>query len=293
VRQTQSVDQMRRTLGSIVEAAADKPSERQAKMVYEAFNEWIGESAEKALLAGDPAAAMNIVKARGFTKELKSLIAPKDQTGRLTPAAQRIAKILDNGRADSGEAVIQSLFGAQGSQTAGTGTVNALANVKTFLQQHAPKEVATQTWDDIRLAYWTRLVQDGAGALYGPQAMLSNIRKAMSAQKSVFDVMYSGEERRIISKFADALQVVVYKPPNASGSGYTAGRLVNEGLAKVLDTIGLGRVYRAVGSKYGIGDGLAKSRAENLVKGAAGPRWRPNLTPVATPAAERARQLSE
>ena len=162
-----------------------------------------------------------------------------------------------------------------------------------FLQQHAPKDVAQQTWDDIRLAYWTRLVQNGAGELHGPQAMLSNIRKAMNSQKSVFDVLYTGEERRVISQFSDALQVAVYKPPNASGSGYTAGRLINEGLAKVLDTIGLGRVYRAVGAKYGIGEGLAKSRAEDLVKGAAGPRWRPNLAPAATTAAERARQLRE
>jgi hypothetical protein len=282
LKPVQSVDQMRRQLFSIMKQSADPEDNRMASKVYDAFNDWIGEAAEKSLLAGDPAAAMKIVKARGFTRELNQLLKPTDQTGRLTPAAQRMAKVFDEGKADSGEAVVNSIFGPQGSATAGTGTVQTLKNVKNFLTQHASPETAKQTWDDIRLAYWTRLVQNKTGELFGPQAMLGNIRKAQSSQKSAMEVLFSPDERREIGRFANALSVVSYKPPNASGSGYTAGEAINEGLARLLDAFGLGRLYRAVGTKYGVGDALAKARARTYAEGMAGPTKRPNLAPALT-----------
>lgn len=283
-----SVDAIRRELGRIVGDAPDGSDKFQAGKIYDAYNDWIETAAKNALLSGDSAAAMKLVKARGFTRELKALIEPKDAAGNRTPAGQRLAKLFDNGKADSGEAVVDAILGSAGSQKPTQGAVGALRNVKQLLDKFATPETASSTWNDIRLAYWSRMVQRKTGDLHGPQAMLSNLKTAFTSQKTIMDTLYSAEEQRQMKRLIGALDVVAFKPPNASGSGYTAAEAMNGAIASVLDTIGLGRVYRASVGKYGIGDSLSTVRAREYATKAAGPARRPNLTPLITGAGSAA-----
>lgn len=274
----QSVDQMRRKLGDIVGSAETPSDKRQAAMIYDAFNDWIGEAAQKNLLAGDPAAALKIVKARGFTKEVRELFSPRNADGLRSAAGSRLKKIEN---ADSGEGVVQALFGAQGSRGVSDGAVEALQNLKTVLDRFAPPDVAKQAWNDVRLAYWTRLVTGKNGELVGPTAMANNIKSAMRGQSSVFKTLYRDYEQRQIAQFVRALEMASYKPPNASGSGYTAASFAKEGIMKFLDAFGLGTPARAAMDYTGIGNAISGASARNAVRQFTRPA-RPNVTPAVT-----------
>lgn len=281
VSPSKNVDQMRRNLLSISQSAESTADKKMAAAIYDGFNDWITESAKNNLLAGDPAAAMKLVKARGFTKEVRQIFSPTDAAGKTTPAARRLAKVLDEGKADSGEAVIQALLGSQGSRGINDGTVSVLTSIRTALNRFAPKDQGTQAWNDIRLAYWTRLVTGKNGELFGPQAMLNNIRAALSSQRSVMDTLYTASEQRQIREFTRALAIVAYKPPNASGSGYSAAQFAKEGIVKFLDAFGLGKVGSAAMHYTGLGNALNAGAAKQAVRQMARP-VRPNVTPAIT-----------
>lgn len=273
-----SLDQMRRRLLAISQGAATGEDARAAKAVYDGFNDWIGEAASKSLLSGDPAAAMKIVQARGFTKEVREIFSPRAADGGRSAAGIRLKKIEN---ADSGEAVIQALFGAQGSRGVSEGAVEALTSLKTAIDRFAPPDVAKQAWNDVRLAYWTRLVTGKNGELVGPTAMVNNIKSAMRGQASVFKTLYRDYEQRQIAQFVRALEVASYKPPNASGSGYTAASFAKEGIMKFLDAFGLGTPARAAMDYTGIGNAISGASARNAVSQFTRPA-RPNVTPAIT-----------
>jgi hypothetical protein len=266
LKQVQSVDQMRRRLGSMVGSAADGSDKHQAGKVYDAFNDWIAESAHQSLLAGDPEAALRLIKARGFTREVRELFQPRASDGTPAPAAQRIGKVLDDAKADSGESVIQSLLGSEGSRGVNQGSVSALQNVKQALDKFAKPDEARQAWNDIRLAYWSRLVTNKGGDMLGPTAMLSNIKSAVHGQQTLMTTLFSPVELREMRKFTSALEQVAYKPPNASGSGYTAASFVKEGISKLLDSFRVGTLGRAIVEKTGIAHAWNAAQAKQAIR---------------------------
>lgn len=279
---TQSVDQMRRRLGTIAGSAATPEDRRAAGAVYDAYNDWIGEAAEKSLLAGDPAAAMKLVQARGFTKEVRELFEPKTAAGTRSPAALRLSKVMDEAKADSGESVIAGLLGSINSSTGSgqTGTTGALRNIKVILDRFGG-EGGKRAWDDIRLAYWSRLNMAKTGEMLGPQAIATNIKNALQNQRSVLQTLYSPDELKQMRQYLNQIERVAYKPPNASGSGYVVAAALKESMISLLNAFGLGRAgvtaleYSGLPSAYG----AAAARA------AVNPKMRvinPNLTPLIT-----------
>lgn len=276
-----NVDQMRRSLLAISRSAANDADKKMSGVIYEGFNDWIAESASKNLLKGDPAAAMQLAKARGFTKEVREIFSPSDAAGKTTPAARRMAKVLSEGQADSGESVIQALLGSPGSRGVNDGTVSALKNVKTALDRFAPADQAKQAWDDIRLSYWTRLVTGKNGEMLGSTSMVNNIKSSLQNHGSVLKELYTSQELRQINQFARALEMISYKPPNASGSGYTGASFAKEGIMKFLDSFGLGKVGKAAMNYSGIGNALNSAAAKQATSQIARP-LRPNVTPALT-----------
>lgn len=282
---TKNVDQMRRNLLAMSKSAATPTDKEAAKAIYNGFNDWITEAAKGNLLKGDPEAAMKLVNARGFTKEVRDIFAPSSETGKATPAGRRLAKVLDENMTDSGEAVVQALFGSQGSRGLNDGTVSALQSVKAALHRFAPAEHATQAWNDVRLAYWSRLVTGKTGDLVGPTAMLSNIKTAISSQKSVMDTLFTPIEQRQMREFVRALEIVSFKPPNASGSGYSAAQFAKEGIMKFLDAFGLGKFADAAVQYSGVGRAFGSATARQAINQIARP-VRPNVTPAVTGAGQ-------
>jgi hypothetical protein len=232
----QEVGLMRKRLLSISRGAETQTDKRAATALYDAYNDWIDEAANRNLLSGDPNSAAAMKVARGFTREVREIFSPS-QSGKSTPAAKRLAAVMES--ADSPEGVINQLLGSSGSRGVDSGTVNALANLKTGLDRFAPQDVAKGAWDDVRLAYWVRLVQGRNGEMLGPQAMTNNIKSALASQQSVVRTLYTPEEVKSIRQFVQALDTIAFKPPNASGSGYTAANFAKELGLKLFNAFGL------------------------------------------------------
>lgn len=280
------VDQMRRRLLGIYNGAAPGEDAAAARALYDGFNDWIGEAAAANLLRGDPEAAMRIATARGFTREVRGLFAPGGP-GQRSPAAARIGKIID-GRADSGESVITALFGGAGTRTPANGVASSLASIRTALDRFGG-DGAKQAWDDIRLAYWNRTVLNKNGQLigtpptkgepFGAVSLSNSIKRAMSEQRTVFNLLYSQQERRQIAELVRGLDAIAFKPPNASGSGYTAVSLISDKLMRLLEAFGLGTPARMAINLSGIDRALGAANASRAVSGALRPR-RPNLGPA-------------
>lgn len=275
---SKNIEQIRRSLLEMSKSAAPGSDTKMAGRIYDGFNDWIADAAEKKLLSGDPEAALKIVKARGFTREVRQVFEPKDARGQLSPAGARLAKVLDPARTDSGEAVIQALMGSEGSRGVNNGTVQALQSLKTALTKYAPDEAAS-AWGDIGLAHWSRLVTGKNGEMLGPMAVSNNIKAAMQSQQSLMKTLYTPQQLREIRNFGRAVEAIAYKPPNASGSGYTAASFIKDGLLKVLESFGLGKVGNAALNYTGIGNAWNAAGARSAVSQTVRP-VRPNLTPL-------------
>lgn len=288
---TRNVDQMRRSLLSLYKSAGTSEDQAAARAIYDGFNDWITEAAKANLLKGEPEAALQLVKARGFTKEVRELFAPSAADGRMSPAGARLSKIIDPAKTDSGDSVINALFGSQGSNAPQAGTVQALQSIKTVLQKYTPDQ-AKSAWDDIRFAYWSRLVTSKTGDMLGPQAIASNIKTAMQSKDGVMRVLFDGKEAAEIRSFLRAMEAIAYKPPNASGSGYTAASFAKDALLKVLDSFGLGKAGGAALNYTGIGNAWNAAGARQAVNQSIRP-LRPNLTPAVTGAGQAYNQSGD
>jgi len=264
-----TVDEMRRRLGQAVRAAQNDADRTAAGRIYDGFNEWIGQAAEKQLLNGNPQAAAALRSARGFTREMKDLFAPRDASGRMSEGGKLLSSIID--KADSPERVVSTLFfnSAQPSSIK-NGGVEVLQKIKGILDKYPSQDVAKQTWDDIRTAYWMRLVQDKKGDMFTPGVMLNNIKASIKSQGTVIRTLYSPEEVAHIGQFVKALEQITYKDPNPSGSAVGAAALLKQAVAKlfeliggnsrigqaVVDYSGVGRAYGTASAKAALRDGI-------------------------------------
>lgn len=275
---SRNVDQMRRTLLGYYKAAGNPEDEAAAKAIYDGFNDWIGEAARANMLKGDPEAAMNLVKARGFTKEVRALFEPRDASGAVSPGGKRLAAVLDPAKSDSGEGVVNALFGSTGSLNANKGAVQALSNLKTVLQKYTPDQ-APQAWGDVGLAYWSRLVTGKNGEMLGAQAISNNIKAAFQSNASVMKVLYTPQQLTEIRLFGRAVENIAYKPPNASGSGYTGASFIKDWFIKFLDTFGVSKAASAAVQYTGAGEAWSGAAARQAVNQTVRP-VRPNAAPL-------------
>lgn len=274
---------VRKALGQMTEDAATAQDKTVSGRIYQSFNDWVGDAAEQGMLNGDPDLVLNIVKARAFSKDVRNIFQPRAADGTASPASKIISKLLDSEKIDSGEAVVKQLFGS-GSSSAAPGTVSVLKHIKTAFDKFAP-ETGEQAWNDIRLAYWSRVVSNKTGEVAGPQRIVSNIESAFNNNKSVMDVLYTPKEQAEMRTFLRAVKTLAYKPPNASGSGYSAAQFAKEGLMKFLDSFGVGRAGQTVLNYTGVGNAWNAATARQAVSGAVRPRA-PNLTPAITSAGQ-------
>jgi hypothetical protein len=119
------------------------------------------------------------------------------------------------------------------------------------------------------------------GELLGPTAMVNNIKSSVQNQSTIMKTLYTPVEQRQMREFVRALEIISYKPPNASGSGYTAASFAKEGIMKFLDAFGLGKIGNAALQYSGVGNAMSASAARQAVSKSVRP-VRPNVTPALT-----------
>jgi hypothetical protein len=243
------IDTVRRQLGALSRGAQTPEDRAAASSIYNSFNQWIDQSAEKALLSGDATAAAALRSARAYTREMREAFS----IGAKTPGGQRMAKVLDDGKADTPEGVLTAILGSPGSRSTPAGVADALRSMKQVLDRYAPGDVGREAWDDLKLAYWMRQVTGRNGEMLGPNAIVANIKTAMQQQKSVIDTLFEPAEQIMMRQYMRAVERAAFTPPNASGSGYTA---------VMLSQTLLGRLLGGMLDKFGANTPLIRGAAE-------------------------------
>lgn len=275
-----TLDQMRRRLLAMSRAADNDTDRKAATAIYDGFNDWIDDAAEQALVNGDPDAAAALRVARDTSKTMRQIFQPSTKRGMSTPGAKILYDVIE--RSDSAEGIVSGLFGGGPSSNIKDGTVEALKHMQVALRRYADRDLATKTWNDVRAAYWVRLVRGKNGEMLSPTVMMGNIKQALHNQRSVMHVLYENAEIGQMVRFQRALQQISYRDPNPSGSAVGFAALTKQFLGKVLDAVPFGR---AAFERSGIPDAYGAAVAKRAV--AAGlPRTRhPMVTPYIQPAA--------
>lgn len=228
---TFDVGQMRKDLLKLKNAAADKTDAAAANAIYRGFNEWVEDAAQKLMLGGDPMAAAKMQTARSITARLHA-----DFDGEAGTAAARIIEKVTRG-ADSGEGIVNSLFTAPASQIK-DGAVDTVKQLRSTFHRYLPREEAKAAWDEVRLAYYLRMVQDGSGELMKPQKLASSIKNTFGKQGSLAETLFTPGERAQILSYARTVERAALKNPNTSWSGIAAAGWLKDAGNAVLAAIG-------------------------------------------------------
>lgn len=227
---TRDVDEMRRSLGLSMADMAPGPDKKAAGAIYNAFNDWI-ESAAGKMVQSNPQGAANLVTARGISREVKDAFA----TNPRTPGDKIMAQVLE--KADSAENVINALFTGPTAQIK-QGTVEALQSLKGAYDRYLPADAAKRAWNDVRLAYWLRISQGKGGDAVGAQQFQTNLKTAMQTQGSVFNLLFSAEEKAAMQRLAMAVSGVEMKNLNRSWTAPGVTGFLKEGMDALLKAIG-------------------------------------------------------
>lgn len=250
-----TLDQMRRRLLEIYKSAAPGTTDaKAAKAIYDGFDDWVWDAAEKGLINGDPAAAAKMHAAREITREVKGLLQPRNVQGGATPANRILSQVMDE--ADTPEGVIAALLGSAGPHTPPkTGVVDALSRIKAILDKagtSAGNMAGKETWNDIRLAYWLRLTTGKEGATLSPTMLKKNIDQAFVSQGSVLKTLFTEAERKEFRAFARAVGEAAYKDPNPSGTASALRAMANGPRNSLLKTALQTQSKRELFSKHNV-----------------------------------------
>jgi hypothetical protein len=223
------VDQQKALFG-IYKGAVDPADRTAAKAVYDGFNDWIDEIASNGWVKGDPATAANLRTARGVTREIKGMFDPRGKA--IDPATAKILKNITD-KDQNADSIVTELFGGAGSgKPPKGGSIQALNQIKTILNDKrlVDPEDAARTWNDIRMAYWSKLVLDNKGNVASPTVASNNLDMALRNQAGVFNALFEPAERKIMKEYAEALKEAAFKDPNPSGTATALrGLMKNDG----------------------------------------------------------------
>ena len=223
----QTVDDMRRHLKDMMTSADPnhKADVAAATKIYDGFNEWVAQSAQKSLLNGDVAKAANLTVARDVTKQMHQIFSPTGDGFKANAATRIMGDVLQTEATP--ERIISSLFSNPTKSTTKDGAVQALNAIKTGLFKYTPADAA-ETWNAIRVAHWSKLVQGTDGRLLSPTVMAKNIESAVSSHGTLMNTLYTPPEKMQMMKVLQVLKSVAWKDPNPSGTATALGGMARE-----------------------------------------------------------------
>jgi hypothetical protein len=230
-----NVEEFRKRLSARLADAVTPTEKKAAGAMYGAYNDWVREAAEQGILKGaNPVDVAQMVTARGISRSIHEVF--DGQKG--TPGARILADVLK--KADSAEGVVNALFTGPTSEIK-AGTIQALRSLKQAYDKHLAPDAAKTAWDDIRLAYVLRMVQDttkSVGDPVGAQALQSNINRALSKQMSVARELLTPDEIGMLRRFSVSLQGIEKKNINRSWSGVSAASFAKDFFNALITAVG-------------------------------------------------------
>ena len=176
-----TVDGMRQRLGQMIGGASTEADKAAARALYRGFDDWTEAAASAGHLTGSPEALAAFRTARNLTAEVKGMFSARDVSGRPTQSGRIVESVLE--KADSPEQIINALFSVSPqARAARPGAVEALQRIKEALGKYGTNDAAQNAWNDLRAAYWMRLVQDGKARCSRPRSC-STISRTPSSRK--------------------------------------------------------------------------------------------------------------
>lgn len=211
------LEEMRRRIGGLANAASDKTDRVASRALLKGYDKWVDDLTFDEVARGNVEDLARFRTARGLFKDMKRLWEPKSQRGKLSKAGQILEKTTDPDA--TAEDVMNALVGRAGPTTSPpAGSVQATQQIKKAVLGAGDKELAKRTWNDIRLAYWSKLVLDNKSNINSAQVMSNNIDAAFKNQRSLIDELFTGSEKRQFRAFSAALKDATFRDPNPSGT---------------------------------------------------------------------------
>ena len=274
------VEMRKRLFGVMRSAKPDNEADKAAaRSIYEGYSEWIETSATAALKGGDPVQAAALRMATDRTRDMKAIFAPGGMTGN-TPGRRVMQSLLDEGTTP--ETIVGKLFSTNPGAQPKAGTVEALKLIKAGADKYLPPERAAALWNDVRLGYWMKLVQKSDGSLHTPTMIAQNIDKARQSQSTVFNMLFTLEDKKLIGRFSGSMKEIAYKDPNPSGSGtavqFYAGQFGQAIIRMVMNPSGpMGRILSGIMNWSGTKNAIGSIAAQRAVTPAVAPTVNPAL----------------
>lgn len=213
IKRQDSVDAIRRTIGRMSKDA-ETPTDREAAgALYKAYNDWMKKAAEHGLLTGDVQEVGQFVRAIDKSREINNLFKPL-LNGKPTAGSKIIEKVMAS---DTPENVVDAIFSAP---TAGIkpGSIEAIRLMRKAADKYGSADDAVDVWGSMKVAHWSKLVQDKQGNMFTPTVMRNNIKASLGSQYSLVRELYSKQDLAMMRRFVKALDGIVWKDPNGSGT---------------------------------------------------------------------------
>jgi hypothetical protein len=281
-----SVDTMRKTLG-LMRKDAQTPTDRAAAgAIANAYKDWMKEAADQGMLTGDLAAVAEFTKAVDVSREINQLLRPMSR-GRPTAGNKIIDKVLTS---DTPEHVVQAIFGTPKSGIK-PGALEAIKLMRQASDKFGTPADAVDLWGGMKVAHLSTLVMNKKGELLSPTMMLGNIKEAFENQGSLVTELYSPQDRLAMQRFAKALEGIVWKDPNPSGTATGLMALLKGVFGKLMSHLPAAAqtAVEVTGVPRAYGTAVARKAVQQSAGGV--PVRPPNLSPgLAASAVEAARQ---
>lgn len=201
-----AVEANRKILNNAIGSAANATDKAALTRVKGAFDDWLGETFDNALISGDPQALETLKQARALRAEYGMRFQPKnpnDQGGKI------VKQLLDDNATP--DQMAQAIFGS--GQLAPRASASIVQKLKGALGSDV------DTWNAVRSAFINRAVVKPTGETLGPQAIVSNLGRFLRERPDLARQLYSQEEVDKLKRFATAMSVLVPPKEIAKSSG--------------------------------------------------------------------------
>ena len=225
----QQLEKTRRELNFLWRSAKDE-DRRGVRMVIKSLDDWIDNSVDAGLAAGDPAAIEALKKAR----ELRTRYGSMFEEGRGADAdAGKVLQKLINTDVTPNEAV-NLIFGYGELGQTGV-SVRVAKRLKTIVGADSPD------WGQYREAAFMRLI-GGPQGQGGPQVIVSRIDRALDGRgMSLTKEIFSEDEIKRLRALRHAINRTITPKgaANPSKTGYEVSRMLEDAFGKVTGVMGL------------------------------------------------------
>lgn len=233
----QTLEQMRQRIGTAI-SSAEKADKRQVTMIKRAWDDYLDDAVQNALLTGDDAALEQLKNSRSLFSEYAKKFRQNPQkgpSGRVIDTdapGKMVEKIVDANPTDI--EINNALFGA-GNTFGGPAAKNMALRFKSIVDDEG--------WNAIRQGGFNKLLKfQPDGKTISGQRSATALRDAMDKNRELMTTLYSPEEIALFNRFIKQVQrtqpIITKQRGNPSGTAQAMIDATAELGNRVMRTLG-------------------------------------------------------